>query len=294
VNPRPSLPPSRELVLPGRGRTWILDSGPAPEGGDPNPLVLLHGWTSTAALNWYRCIPGLTPRHRVVALDHRGHGRGIRSRRPFRLEDCADDVAALVEELDLGPSTIVGYSMGGPIAQLTWRRHPEVVSGLVLCATAATFPTRRFNGAVGLVSAGAAAALSLVPAGVRRSGMNYATARWAANGGAAAWASEEWSGHDPSALVQAGLALAQFDSSGWLGEVDVPTAVVITERDTTVPTRRQQRLVEAIPGALPFPVDGDHRACVDAYRRFVPVLNAACDAVRPVPAPPVSPAPARR
>lgn len=242
-------------------------------------MLLLHGWTSTAALNFYRCMPELADRYRVVALDQRGHGRGLRSRLPFRLEDCADDAAALVSELGLGPCTVVGYSMGGPVAQLMWRRRREAVAGLVLCATAARFPVRQFNGAVGTLGAGAAAALSLVPASLRRTGMNYATARWSA-GGAADWATEEWARHDPTALVQAGMALARFDSTGWIGGVDVPTSVVVTERDMTVPTRRQRQLAALIPGARVFPVDGDHRACVDHPRAFVAALVQACESVR--------------
>ena len=78
----------------------------------------------------------------MVAIDHRGHGRGIRSRRRFHLSDCADDAAALVAELGLDRVIAVGYSMGGPIAQLLWRRHREVVGGLVLCATSRTFASR--------------------------------------------------------------------------------------------------------------------------------------------------------
>ena len=275
----PSLPPARALVLPRRGRTWVYDSGAGPSREGP-ALLLLHGWTSTAALNFFRCFPALSARYRVVALDHRGHGRGIRSRFPFRLEDCADDAAAVVETLGVGPCTVVGYSMGGPIAQLLWRRHPEAVGGLVLCATAAEFPTPRFNGVVGAVTAGAAAALSLVPPSVRRSGMNYATARWTANERAAGWAAEEWSRHDPSALVQAGVALSRFDSTAWIGEIDVPTSVVITEHDLTVAARRQRFLADAIPGAVSFPVRGDHRAVVDSPREFLPALLSACDSVR--------------
>lgn len=275
----PSLPPAQELVLPRRGRTWVYDSGPRRDGDGP-PLLLLHGWTSTAALNFFRCFPALSARWRVVALDHRGHGRGVRSRLPFRLEDCADDAAAVVEALELGACTVVGYSMGGPIAQLMWRRQRETVSGLVLCATAGHFPVERFNGAVGALTAGAAAALSLVPPIVRRSGMNYATARWTANAGAAAWAAEEWSRHDPTALVQAGVALSRFDSTSWLGQVDVPTAVVITERDMTVPPRLQRLLADAIPGAVTFPVRGDHRVVADSPREFVPALLSACESVR--------------
>lgn len=274
-----SLPPGRPLELPRRGRTWVYDSGP-PALGDGPALLLLHGWTSTAALNFNRCFPALTGSYRVVALDHRGHGRGLRSRVPFRLEDCADDAAAVVSALDLGACTVVGYSMGGPIAQLMWRRHPDAVDGLVLCATAASFPHMRFNGPVGALTAGAAATLSLLPARLRRSGMQYATSRWTASTQAADWATEEWARHDPSGLIQAGVALSRFDSTGWIGEIDVPTAVVITEQDTTVSPRRQHVLADTIPGAVAFLVNGDHRAVAEAPREFLPALLSACDSVR--------------
>lgn len=272
----PPLPPGRELDLPRRGRTWVIDSGPRPGA---STVLLLHGWTSTAALNWWRCIPALATRYRVVAVDHRGHGRGIRSRLPFRLEDCADDAAALTEALGLGPVTAVGYSMGGPIAQLMWRRHRDRVSGLVLCATAANFPVRRFSGPLGALTGGAVSALSLVPTSLRRAGMSYATARWTANGGAADWASEEWGRSDPTALLQAGLALSRYDAREWIAEIDVPTAVVVTERDVTVAAARQRQLAAAIRGGRVFGVAGDHRACVDAPDVFVPVLGQACDFV---------------
>jgi 3-oxoadipate enol-lactonase len=211
-------------------------------------------------------------------MDHRGHGRGLRSRRPFRLEDCADDAAAVVAGLGLGPCTVVGYSMGGPIAQLVWHRHPEAVDGLVLAATAASFPSSLFNGAVGGLSAGVAASLSLVPSWIRRYGMDYAASRWSTTSGAAAWAAEEWSRHDPVALVQAGMALSRYDATSWIGTVDVATSVVVTERDLTVSPRRQRFLAESIPGAGIFPVDGDHRAVADYPEGFVPALLAACDA----------------
>jgi len=257
----------------------VYDSGPPPTGPGP-ALLLLHGWTSTAALNFYPVFAKLAERYRVVAPDQRGHGRGLRSYAPFRLEDCADDAAALVAELGIGPSTVVGYSMGGAVAQLTWRRHPEAVSGLVLCATAARFSSTRYNPAVGLVAAGAAAGLSFLPSFVRRSGMAYATNRWMTTAGAADWAAEEWSRHDPSALVQAGVANSRFDATGWTGRIDVPTAVVITDEDTVISPRRQRFLAETIPGARAFHVAGGHRAIGEQPAPFVSALLAACDSVR--------------
>src|SRR6202011_1547948 len=72
----------------------------------------------------------------VVAADLRGHGDGIRPGSQFRLEDCADDVAALAAVLDIRQFVAVGYSMGGMVAQLLYKRHASLLSGLVLCSTA--------------------------------------------------------------------------------------------------------------------------------------------------------------
>jgi pimeloyl-ACP methyl ester carboxylesterase len=217
----------------------------------------------------------------VLALDLRGHGRGIRSRLPFRLEDCADDAAALIDTLELGCVTAVGYSMGGPVAQLLWKRHQGVVAGLVLCATATRFGARQeLGGPLGTLSLGASMALSLLPEMVRRQGMTLASRNWAANRVIPAWAIEEWERNEPGALIQAGLALGRFDSTGWIGTVDVPTAVVVTALDSTVSPRRQWNLARSIPGAVAFPVQGDHRVCVEQPGLFVPALMAACRRTR--------------
>lgn len=275
----PKLPPAGYVHLPGRGRAWVYDSGTGTAGSGP-AVVLLHGWTSTAGLNWYRCFGPLSERHRVVAMDHRGHGRGIRSRRPFRLEDCADDVAALIDQLELGPSIVAGYSMGGPIAQLLWRRHPSKVKGLVLCATAARFAVRReFGGLMAVAGYGLSLALAGIPYQARQLGVSYVLRNRLSMAGTAEWALREWERNDPAAIIQAGLALGRFDSRGWIGEVDVPTAVVVTTLDTSVSPNRQRRLAQRIPGAATFDVEGTHRACVDEARVFVPALMAACESV---------------
>src|SRR3954453_9074565 len=65
-------------------------------GGDGPALLLLHGWMVSADLNWIRAYDALAGAgYRVLALDHRGHGRGLRTPEPFRLADCAGDAAAL-------------------------------------------------------------------------------------------------------------------------------------------------------------------------------------------------------
>jgi len=280
----PNLPPGKAIELHGRSRTWVYDSGPVP-GRDRSTILLLHGWTSTAALNWHLCFPALAQEYRVVALDHRGHGRGIRSRTPFRLEDCADDAAALIKALGVGPVTAVGYSMGGPVAQLLWKRHPDIVDGIVLCATAARFSVRQeMSVSLGTLGLGASMALSLLPEMVRRQGMSLASRNWAANREIPPWAIVEWERNDPGALIQAGLALRRFDSTSWIETLDVPASVVVTALDNIVSPVRQWDLARAIPGAVAYPVQGDHRACVEQARDFVPALLAACRAAGAAPA----------
>jgi 3-oxoadipate enol-lactonase len=254
-------------------------------------VILLHGWTSTAALNWCRCFTPLAGQFRVLALDQRGHGQGIRSRRPFRLEDCADDVATMIEHLDLGPVTAVGYSMGGPVAQLLWQRRPDLVKGLVLCATAARFATRLdVNGPLGALNYGMALALSSMPPNLLRQGYGMFIRNRAAEQGLSPWVVSEWERNDPAALLQAGVALSRFDSTEWTTTIDVPTSVVVTTLDVTVDPARQWSLAQAIPGATAFPVAAPHRACVDQADLFVPVLLAACQVAQRPRAEPDTPA----
>ena len=133
---RPSHTPRSASVLRRRGTAFVRTVKGPP--GAPT-VVLLHGWAATAGLNWHQAFEPLSRYFRVIAPDLHGHGRGVRSRRPFRLADVADDVAETLDILDAAPAIAVGYSMGGPVAQLLWRRHPESVTGLVLTATGADF-----------------------------------------------------------------------------------------------------------------------------------------------------------
>ena len=130
-----AAPLTRLVELPGRGVTRVWECAGPPGAGT---LMLIHGVACTAELNWGKVLAPLAAHFRVIAADLRGHGDGIRAESRFRLEDCADDVAALAGALGTSKFTTVGYSMGGMVAQLVYRRHPSLVSGLVLCSTAAS------------------------------------------------------------------------------------------------------------------------------------------------------------
>jgi 3-oxoadipate enol-lactonase len=254
------LPDGRSVDLPGRGTTFVRE---LPHPGRP-VVLLLHGWTTNADLGWRSAFATLAERFHVIALDQRGHGQGIRTREPFRLEDCADDAAALVETLGLGPVIAVGYSMGGPVAQLLWQRHPHLVAGLVLCATSQTFNgTPRERALFGLLNGATLTARHL--RAEQRSALAARLHRPAS--------------HDWLTVLDAGKAIARFDSRPWAPTIDVPTAVVVTVRDHVVPPTRQLELASAIPGASVHPVVGDHAVYLAHAEAFVPPLLAALDSV---------------
>ena len=270
--PAPQLAPGRQLELPRRGTTYVRElPGPA----NAPTLLLLHGWVATGGLNWFQVFDALGEQFRVVAPDLRGHGRGLRSRRVFRLADCADDCAATLVELGTGPVIAVGYSMGGPVAQLLWKRHRDLVSGLVLCATSAGFmPNRRarlpYQSAM-LAAVGAARlatltrAIPAVPAwGVRSRRLPP-------------WIADEMRRHDWRTMVEAGHSISTYHAGRWLDEIDVPTAIVCTTRDHAVRPELQLAVADSVSGATVHPIDDGHLAC--AQPGFAPVLMGACTSV---------------
>lgn len=261
----------REIELAGRGRTLVrVVEGPA----NAPTVMLLHGLAATGPLNWFSALPALAERFRVIVVDHRGHGRGIRTRH-FRLVDCADDAVAVAEQLGVQSFIAVGYSMGGPIAKLCWSRHRTRVRGLVLCATANHFVRPEVRGAATAFLPGVVLAARWLP-GPFMAAILDGMMRGVPPGPRRDRVREEMGRSDAATVLQAARAVARFSSRDWATGIDVPTAVVVTTQDNLVPPRRQYRLAQSIPGARVFEVAGNHLACVQAADRFVPALVEAC------------------
>ncbi len=268
------IPEGRMVELPGRGSTYVTDTpGPSP---DSSTVVLLHALGCTGLLTWFPVVQRLAQKHRVVTLDQRWHGRGVKSD-DFSLHDCADDVAALVEVLDLRDVIVAGYSMGGVVAQRVWRQHPDLVRGLVLCSTADRF---QLSVVERLFFTGMGASML----GLREVSRSR-TATRAARAAAAAvdlrptdiqdWALAEFRSTSPWAVGQALASLGRHHSRPWLGRIDVPTAVVVTTGDRVIPAERQVGLARSIRGATMHEVDSGHAACVLESEKFVPAFLEA-------------------
>jgi pimeloyl-ACP methyl ester carboxylesterase len=103
--------------------------------GEGRPLVMIQGLTAT--MDWWDegLLEALSRRYRVLTFDNRGAGRTVAPDGEFSIEQFADDTAGLMDELGIESASVLGYSMGGMIAQELALRYPERVEKLILCVT---------------------------------------------------------------------------------------------------------------------------------------------------------------
>ncbi|MCC6718551.1 MAG: alpha/beta fold hydrolase [Acetobacteraceae bacterium] len=105
------------------------------DGPEAAPVVALSNSLSTDLRMWNPQHPALAAKYRVLRYDVRGHGRSAPAPAPYSVELLADDLAALLTALNLGPAHIVGLSLGGMTAQVMGIRHPDLCASLALVAT---------------------------------------------------------------------------------------------------------------------------------------------------------------
>jgi pimeloyl-ACP methyl ester carboxylesterase len=265
------------------------------EGGGEVPLVLVHGWTGSAA-DWADVGPRLAagtgpagPR-RVLAVEHRGHGRstnlGDQDRYTFDL--LVEDLGAFLATLGPGPVDLLGHSMGGVVALRHALAHPASVRSLVLMDTAAApvgfVVEDDVEALAGVGRRDGMAAAHAVMRSVTRQAEEDARRRRAEAGrpprpqrpsSPARDARVAWSfAHlDPEALVALGRELNRHPSLvDRLGELAMPVTVVVGEDDRPLRPGADV-LVAGIPGAhLAVVAGAGHSPQEDAPDAWLAVL----------------------
>jgi len=250
LRPRFQPPQEHPWRLPGRtvyvGDEEFLVREAGPDEGEP--VLLIHGLGGSSISEWYQVAPKLATERRVIMADHRSHGLSPVVSERFEVEDLADDIVGVLDALGLGRVAVVGYSMGGAVAQTIANRHPGRVSKLVLIAAFAAH-----TGPVGwLRRIGALVTRAwerLTGTGTPEVRSTYLLKVGAVQRKHARWLWEETHRRNPDAGAEASLALLRFDSSEWVGRLEVETLVVIPTRDQLVPPRWQYDLAGLIPEA---------------------------------------------
>jgi pimeloyl-ACP methyl ester carboxylesterase len=247
----------------------LATSGPA--------VVLLHGWTADADLNFHPVHAALGVGRRVLAPDLRGHGRSLYPEAAFTIEDAADDVAALLEHLQVERTVLVGYSLGGAVAQTLADRHPELVAGLVLVATELDAGRTVVRPILTRVEGWALTARR----GSRGRWLSHRIISRAARANPLveplrAWLASGFERGHTASLREAGRAMGRFDGTAIAARRrgTLPVAVVVTERDLLIRAGRQRRLATAW-GASLFSIPADHDAPISHPRELTDAIVAA-------------------
>jgi 3-oxoadipate enol-lactonase len=248
-----------ELVIPvDGGEIWAHDTG-----GDGTPVVLVHpGWGDSAI--WEPVLAALDARHRIIRYDNRGYGRSPAPAVPYTL---LGDLTAVLDHLGVARAVLVGHSGGGGPAVGLALAQPERVQALVLVAPGVQdYPWPEDDPYFGEFG-------SLFTAGDRDGLVDLGLRTWAA------------AGADPAAQAQIRSAVDAFFRQGdferpdppvyhRLGEIRVPSVLVIGDREHPMVRDCGDRLAAAIPGCGVIVIPGaDHLLPLRAPDRLAGIID---------------------
>jgi 3-oxoadipate enol-lactonase len=219
------------------------------EGSGP-PLLLIAG-LGTSSLAWAAVVPRLREVFTVVTVDNRGTGRSDVPPGPYAVDDLADDTAALVDHLGLGPVAAVGWSLGGSVLQSMLIRHARVLSAAVLLNAFPSYTPVQdgwLDAGLALRRAGA----DVVAIGIQ--GMPWAFTPRLLSDHAAAAAQAELARKDPHPTTLAGFeaqaeGLRVYDSRPGLPAARTPTLVLAGAEDVLTPVAQSVEIAALLPNA---------------------------------------------
>lgn len=266
---RPLSIPGR-TVLVGEREFFVREAGPA----SAPPLVLMHGWGFDGEMTYYKMIPALAERYRVIIPDHRNHGKSDRIRGPVEVADLALETIGVLDALGYERFDVFGYSLGGMAAQVLAYRYPERVRRLILAGTSA-YPVDRLR-----IPARLAFWISRAVARLSKKEVVILTYRYLLRSGIvearhARWFWAAMLNRDPTLYYESGKAAWRFDSRAWVGEIDVPTMVIIPTNDQIVATRTQYELAELIDPERTVEIAGvGHESVMSRPEEYVAAIES--------------------
>lgn len=207
--------------------------------GTGPPLVMIMGLDGSQDAWPPTLVNALAKHHRVIIFDNAGIGQTAMPAGTLTISAMADQTAALIETLDLGQPAVLGWSMGGMIAQALAILFPSDVSRLVLSATCGG------DGDCTLGSGASSTALELFPA--NKAATQFALYIAAITSYPNFYVASPAIG---SAEVSAIVSWAAGTDPGGHGTITVPTLIGDGADDVLIPPANSLRMQAAIPGAL--------------------------------------------
>lgn len=256
--------------------------------GEGRPVVFLASWGLSSAM-WQYQIAHLAARGvRCIAYDRRGHGRSDDPGRGYDYDTLADDLAALLEQLDLDDVVLIGHSMaGGEIIRYLTRHGDARIAGVLLLAPTLPFPLKTPDNPEGLephmFEATRALWMEDYPAWLTANAGPYFGE--GVPGCSVSWELVEWTRHDMmqpslSTLIACNHSMVETDFRDELTRVRVPVLIVHGTVDRSAPLELTgQRTAALIPGARLIVYEGGPHGLYLTHReRFNAAIEAFADA----------------
>lgn len=240
-------------------------------GAAERPALVFANSLGTDFRIWDKVAALLESDFRLLLYDKRGHGLSEATKQPYKLADHVNDLAALVDHLEIGPAVFVGVSVGGMIVQGLAALRPDLVRALVLCDTAHRIGTEEmWNGRIEAVNGKGIASI--------------------ADGIMARWFTPAYATPQNPEFVGYTAMLTRTDRDGYAGTcaalrdadltessraLKVPTLCLVGDQDGSTPPDLVRELAGLIPGArLEVIRDAGHLPCIEQPERTAELIRA--------------------
>ncbi len=251
------------------------------EAGRGTPVVLLHGFPFNRSM-WSEQVEALSTKFRVITPDLRGHGETTVTDDPATMEEMAEDVAALLDELQIERIALGGLSMGGYVALAFCRLFPRRVRALVLADTRAGADTEearrnREESATRALKEGMnALAETMLP-------KSLAPATLAGNPKVVERVRRMMTETKPKGAAAAlrGMA-ARRDQTSFLPEILAPTLIIVGSEDTLTPPKESELMRREIRGSRLVTIEGaGHVSNLERPEEFSRALTDFLNSLEP-------------
>jgi non-heme chloroperoxidase len=222
--------------------------------GQGKPIVLIHGWPFSSDVYDYQMAELAEKGFRAISISLRGFGKSDKPWGTYDYDVYADDIEAILNQLDLNDVTLGGHSMGGAIAIHYMARHKENrVSKLALFGAAAPVWTRREGYPYGMQRSEADDLIRAVdvdrPQLLTDFGKIFGLTETSLNPGLAAWLHSIGMQASPYAMAQSLVALRDTDLRPELAMIGVPTAIFHAVGDRICPFAFAEEMAKGINNA---------------------------------------------
>jgi non-heme chloroperoxidase len=257
---------STEAQSPGRARPSFIETDDGAslfhvDWGTGKPVLFTHAWGLNADIWEYQLVELVDQGLRCVAYDRRGHGRSSDPGRGYDYDRLADDLAAIINQLDLTDVTLVAHSMGNGEAVRYLRRHGSArIARLMMLSTIPPQSTSDFSPLI-------AGLKQDRPAFFAKGVAAFTGGHPAVSPAMTEWIIAQFMRASPKGTIACMHSIARGDFRADMRAVTVPTLIAHGDKDMVNPLdTTAQKVAELIPGATLKVYEGAPHGLVITHR----------------------------